>query len=64
MSVNLSENITSITEIMTYKFTMYLLGIYLFFNWDSLHARLNSHYEASSYKKNKYKKIKAYRKSV
>ena len=55
MSVNLSENITSITEIMTYKFTMYLLGIYLFFNWDSLHA---------SYKKNKYKKIKAYRKSV
>ena len=36
----------------------------LFFNGDSLHARLNSHYEAWSYKKNKYKKIKAYRKSV
>ena len=38
-------------------------GIILF-NWDSLHARLNSHYEAWSYKKNKHKKIKAYRKSV
>ena len=27
-----------------------------FFNWDSLHARLNSHYEACSYKKEKHKK--------
>ena len=35
-----------------------------FFNWDSLHARLNSHYKAWSYKKKKHKKIKAYRKSV
>ena len=35
-----------------------------FFNWDSLHARLNSHYEAWSYKKKKHKKIKAYRKSA
>ena len=35
-----------------------------FFNWDSLLARLNSHYEAWSYKKKKHKKIKAYRKSV
>ena len=43
---------------------MYLLGIYLFFNWDSLHVRLNSHYEAWSYKKKKHKKIKAYRKSA
>ena len=25
------------------------------FNWDSLHARLNSHYEAWSYKKKKKK---------
>ena len=25
-------------------------------NWDSLHARLNSHYEAWSYKKKKHKK--------
>ena len=35
-----------------------------FFNWDSLHARLNSHYEAWSYNKKKHKKIKACRKSV
>ena len=35
-----------------------------FFNWDSLHARLNSHYKAWSYKKKKHKKIKVYRKSV
>ena len=27
-----------------------------FFNWDSLHARLNSHYKAWSYKKKKHKK--------
>ena len=32
--------------------------------WDSLHARLNSHYEAWSYKKKKYEKIKAYTKSA
>ena len=37
---------------------------FFFFNWDSLHARLNSHYKAWSYKKKKYKKIKAHRKSV
>ena len=35
-----------------------------FFNWDSLHTRLNSHFEAWSCKKKKHKKIKAYRKSV
>ena len=35
-----------------------------FFNCASLHARLNSHYKAQSYKKKKHKKIKAYRKSV
>ena len=36
-----------------------------FLNWDLLHARLNSHYKAFSYKKKKQiKKIKAYRKSV
>ena len=31
--------------------------INFFFNWDSLHERLNSHYEAWSYKKKKHKKI-------
>ena len=35
-----------------------------FFNWDSLHARLNSHYEAWSYKKKKHKKVQTYKKSV
>ena len=32
----------------------------MFFKWDSLHARLNSHYEAWSYKEKKYRKIKVY----
>ena len=31
---------------------------------DSLHAKLNSHYEEWSYKKKNHKKVKAYRKSV
>ena len=35
-----------------------------FFSSDSLQARLNSHYEAWTYKKNKHKKIRARRKSV
>ena len=35
-----------------------------FLNWYSLHARLNSHYEAWSYKKRKHKKVEAYRKSI
>ena len=39
--------------------------IYLYiFNWDSPHARLNSHYEAWSYKKRSTKRITGYRKSV
>ena len=37
---------------------------FLFFNWNSLHARLNCKYEAWSYKKNEHKKIKSYRKYV
>ena len=35
-----------------------------FFNWDSVHAKMNKHYKAWSYKKKKHKKIKAYRKSL
>ena len=27
-----------------------------FFNWDPLHAKLNNHYEAWSYKEKKHKK--------
>ena len=30
-----------------------------FFNWDSLHVKLNSHYKVWSYKKKKHKKITA-----
>ena len=45
--------------------TAFAHGInFSFFNWDSLYARLNKHYETWSYKKNKHKKIKAYRESV
>ena len=35
-----------------------------FFNWDSPHARLLSHYETWSYKKKSTKMITGYRKSV
>ena len=35
-----------------------------FLNWDLLHARLKSHYEAWSYKKKSTKKITEYRKSL
>ena len=35
-----------------------------FFHWDSLGARLNSRYDARSYKKKKHKKVKVSRKSV
>ena len=38
--------------------------VLFFLNWDSLHARLNSHYRAWNYKKKRHKKIKAYRKSL
>ena len=38
--------------------------LFVLFNWDSLHVRLNSHYEAWSYKKRSTKKITGYRKSV
>ena len=41
-----------------------LLSVIFFFNWDSLHARLNSHYKAWSYKKRSTKKMTGYRKSV
>ena len=45
------------------KFLSLEVVLYLFLkNWDSLHARPNSHYKAWKYKKKKHKKIKAYRK--
>ena len=33
-----------------------LKTLIFFFNWDSLHARLNSRYEVWNYKKKKHKK--------
>ena len=43
----------------------YVMGrTFFFFNWDSLHPKLNSHNEAWSYKKRNTKKITGYRKSV
>ena len=50
--------IKSATSVMSY----FLWGAvwYILFNWDSLHAKLDSHYKAWSYKKKKCKKIKAY----
>ena len=41
-----------------------VIDFFFNFNWDSLHARLNSYYKAWSYKKKKSKKIKAYSKSL
>ena len=37
--------------------TPHIAYINFFFDWDSLHARLNSHYKAWSYKKGSTKKI-------
>ena len=41
-----------------------LLWIYFLSNWDSIHGRLNSHYDTWSYKKKKHKMIRAHSKSV
>ena len=43
---------------------LHFLSYYYYFNWDSLYARLNSHYEAWSYNKRSIKKITGYRKSI
>ena len=51
-------NPPSLSNTLTSSTTSYFL------NQDSLHAQLKCHYEAWSYKKNKHKKIKSYRKSV
>ena len=51
-------------EVSTLKEPFEDHNVSFFKNWDSLHARLNSHYETWGYKKKKHKKIKAYRKFV
>ena len=43
---------------------MHCANDFFLFNWDSPNARLNSHYEAWSYKKKSTKKTTGYRKSV
>ena len=40
----------------------FLIWIHLCFILESLHAKLNSHYETWSYKEKKNKKIKTYKK--
>ena len=51
----------SLLSVISKVFFFFLI---FFFNWDSPHARLNSHYEAWSYKKRSTKRITGYRKSV
>ena len=61
------KNKVTIFAIVTqYNIQTYISVLFFcfFFNCDSLHSRLNSHYEAWSYKKKKHIKIKTYRKSV
>ena len=64
---------TSIPELYIYIYIYRYIDIYIdiyiyihiyIFSCDSLHARLNSYYEAWSYKKKKHKKMTGYRKSV
>ena len=60
----LTWNVGSIFWPLMQKLWCFVIAVFLFFYWDSLHARLNSHYKARSYKKKKHKNMKAYRKSV
>ena len=64
-SITAIESVTSIvpTETTTCRIGHRNFPFFLF-NWDSLHARLNSHYKAWSYKKGSTKKITGYRKFV
>ena len=45
-----SYSISDIEDYFEYILKMHR-EMTVFFNWDSLHARLNTHYEAWSYKK-------------
>ena len=61
---NLCDSIQAVPFEINLRKEKWLVISIFFFNWYSLHARLNSHYEAWSYKKRKHKKVKAYRKSI
>ena len=54
------KDYSALETLIFWKKNMWCLSNF-FYNWDSLHARLNSHYEAWNYEKKKYKKIKVYR---
>ena len=41
----------------TFAITFAITFFFFFFNWDSPHARLNSHYEAWNYKKKAQKRL-------
>ena len=66
--VSLSVSVSSLSLYLclslSLSLSLSLCNNLLFFNWNPLHPRLNSHCEAWSYKKKKHKKITAYRKSV
>ena len=64
-TIGLHHRCCNYSHVVRILFNLYLMSpVGLFFNWDSLHARLNSHNEAWSYKKRTTKKITRYRKSV
>ena len=57
--------VSSLGGSIGYTFFLCYLHFYNFsFNWDSLHARLHSHYKAWSYKKKKHKNIRVHREST
>ena len=55
---------TKFSPIITSAVNTFAVIQTIYFNWDSLHARLDSHYRERGNKKKKHKKIKVYRKSA
>ena len=62
MKITICRILISICHISFRKSDNEVMSI--FFNWDSLHAKLNSHCDSWSCKKKKHKKVNAYRISV
>ena len=58
LTYNSAKMVVEILHFLSYYY------YYYYFNWDSLYARLSSHYEAWSYNKRSIKKITGYRKSI
>ena len=63
-SVEMQHNQILYGDPVSVSITCFWVVFFNFFNWDSLHTRLNIHCKAWSYKKNNHKKIKSYRKSI